>query len=77
MFNFLEEIEYDINKMFNLDGDLSNYEGQIIGPERYTEKTIINLSKMNRSVKIGLKKEKYDKDSHLFSFMNLEFMWVP
>lgn len=68
IFNFLEDIEYDINKMFHLDRDFSNYEGQIIGPERYTEKTIINLSKINRSVKIGLKKEKYDTDSHLFSF---------
>ena len=51
IFKFLEDIEYDINNMFHLDGDLSKYEGQIIGPERYTEKTIINLSKMNRSVK--------------------------
>ena len=59
--------------MFHLDGDLSKYEGQIIGPERYTEKTIINLSKMNRSVKLGIKR-KYD-DNHIYIvFMNLEFM---
>ena len=62
--------------MFHLDGDLSKYEGQIIGPERYTEKTIINLSKMNRSVRVELRK-KYDDESHLYSFYEFEFIWVP
>ena len=62
--------------MFHLDGDLSKYEGQIIGPERYTEKTIINLSKINRSVKLGIKRKKYDDESHLYSFYEFRKMYL-